>query len=94
MSRRKFVRSVFGGVASGLVAGLIVNPVWLAVSGRQPSLLVSLVATYVVTSLWGIGQAIRFHRKWKQVAAAYRLPALGEGIEIPHRPPTDGGEDQ
>jgi hypothetical protein len=39
--------------------------------------------------VWSLWQAARFHRKWLAVLDAYRRPALGEGIDIPHRPPTD-----
>jgi hypothetical protein len=34
-------------------------------------------------------QAYRLNRDWQRVMASYNLPALGEGIDIPHRPPVE-----
>jgi hypothetical protein len=74
---------------AGAVAGLAVNAVWFAVTGELPSLLTSLLVTEAVTAVWSIGQAARFYRKWMTVLASYDLPALGEGIDTPGRPPAD-----
>lgn len=94
-TRLQFLKAAVQSVAAGFAAGLVANALWLTFTGHTPSLLVSLLAADVVTALYGAGQAIRFHRKWQQVLASYNQPALGEGIEIPHRPPADepeGGE--
>lgn len=74
---------------AGAVAGLAVNAVWFAVTGSLPSLLTTLIALEAVTTVWSIGQAARFRRKWQAVLDAYERPALGEGIDTPGRPPVD-----
>lgn len=74
---------------AGAATALVVNAVWFAVTGGLPSLLTTLIATEAVTTVWSIGQAARFHRKWQAVLDAYERPALGEGIDTPGRPPVD-----
>jgi len=82
--------------AAGVAAGAMVNGLWYLVTGTQPSMLTSLIAADVVAALWAVVRAVRFRRKWKSVLTSYQRPALGEGIDIPHRPPADdqpqGGE--
>jgi len=85
----KFLKMLLRSLAAGAVAGVAVNLAWLAVTGRSPSLLTSLVATQAVTTVWSLAEALRWQRKWQRVVADYQRPALGEGIEIPHRPPAD-----
>lgn len=95
MKRCPFLRLVVESFASGAAAALFVNGVWLLVAGRTPSLLTTLLAGEAVTTVWSLVQAARFRRKWQAVLDAYNRPALGEGIDIPHRPPTsldDEGE--
>lgn len=84
-----FLRVASQGVAVGAAGALVVNVVWLLTTGRQPSALTNLLLSQVVTSLWSLGQAARFRRKWQMVVASYNLPALGEGIDIPSRLPVD-----
>ncbi|WNI19120.1 hypothetical protein [Actinacidiphila sp. ITFR-21] len=84
-----FLRVVVGSCAAGVCAGAFVNAAWLAATGDVPSLWTSLALTQGVTTLWSVGQAIRFRRKWLAVVASFSLPALGEGIETPNRPPSD-----
>lgn len=91
-ARTDFLKAAVESIASGAAAALVVNVTWVVVSGETPSLLATLVASQVVTSLWGAGQALRFRRKWEQVLTSYNLPALGQGIETPHRPPADQPE--
>ncbi|BCM70932.1 hypothetical protein EASAB2608_06266 [Streptomyces sp. EAS-AB2608] len=88
-TRLQFLKVLAGSFASGAVAALAVNAGWWLVTGDIPSLVTTLITSQIVTSGWGAAQALRFHRKWQQVIAAYDRPALGEGIEIPHRPPAD-----
>lgn len=85
----KFWKLALEGAATGLVSGLAVSALWQMFTGHAPSLLVLLVASEAATTVWGLVQAARFRRKWQTVLAAYQQPALGEGIEIPHRPPAD-----
>lgn len=74
---------------AGAATALVVNAVWFAVTGDVPSLVTLLLVTEAVTAVWSIGQAARFYRKWMTVLASYDLPALGEGIDTPGRPPVD-----
>ncbi|MFB7736251.1 hypothetical protein ACFC08_18060 [Streptomyces sp. NPDC056112] len=95
MKRFPFLRLIVESFASGATGALVVSGVWLLVTGGLPSLLTTLLAGQAVTTAWSIGQAARFRRKWQTVLASYELPALGEGIDIPNRPPTpldDEGE--
>lgn len=91
-----YLRVAAESTAAGLAAGALVNGLWLLATGSPPSTLTSMIVADVVAALWVAVRAVRFHRKWKSVLASYERPALGEGIEIPHRPPADdqpqGGE--
>jgi hypothetical protein len=75
----KFLKLAVESAVTGLVSGAVVSLLWQLLFGRWPSLLVLLIA----------GQAARFRRKWLAVLDAYGRPALGEGIDIPGRPPVD-----
>jgi hypothetical protein len=77
------------GATTALVSGLSVSALWQVGTGRPPSLTVLLIAAEAATTVWSLAQAVDFRRKWQTVQAAYEQPALGEGIEIPHRPPAD-----
>jgi hypothetical protein len=74
---------------AGAATALVVNGAWFVATGDVPSLVTSLIALEAVTTVWSIGQAARFYRKWMVVLASYDLPALGEGIDTPGRPPVD-----
>lgn len=88
-ARAQFLKAAVESFASGAAAALVVNATyWLAVRDF-PSLVTSLIASQVVTWVWGGVQAYRLNREWQRVMASYNLPALGEGIDIPHRPPVD-----
>ena len=89
MNARQYLVIAFHSVLAGAVAAAAVNGVWFAVTGSLPSLVTSLITVEAVTTVWSIGQAARFRRKWLTVLASYDRPALGEGIDIPHRPPVD-----
>jgi hypothetical protein len=88
-SRLQFVQAAVESFLSGAVAGLAVNGAWWLATGSTPSMVTTLIAAEVVTGLWGAGQALHFRRQWQQVLTSYNLPALGQGIDIPHRPPAD-----
>ena len=88
-TRLQFLKILGESFAAGAAAALVVNTVWFAVTGGLPSLVTSLIAAEIVTALWSAGQAWRWRRKWLTVLASYRRPALGEGIDIPGRPPLD-----
>jgi hypothetical protein len=88
-SRTPYLIVALHSFLAGAVAGLVVNAVWFAVAGSLPSLLTTLIAAEAVATAWSIGQAARFYRKWMTVLASYDLPALGEGIDTPGRPPVD-----
>ncbi|KUN02780.1 hypothetical protein AQI95_24890 [Streptomyces yokosukanensis] len=92
-TRLQFLKAAVQSVAAGFAAGLVANALWLTSTGHTPSLLVSLLAADAVTALYGAAQAIRFRRKWQAVLFSYNQPALGEGIEIPHRPLVDEQHD-
>lgn len=87
--RSQYLIIAFHSFLAGAVAAAAVNAVWFAVTGRLPSVLVSIVAADTVVAVWSVGQAARFRRKWQAVLNAYERPALGDGIDIPHRPPVD-----
>lgn len=84
-----YIRFAVEGFLAGAASAAFVSGIWLAVTGDAPSLMAMLLLSQAVTSLWSIGQAARFRRKWQTVLNAYSLPALGEGIDTPHRPPLD-----
>lgn len=88
-TRTQFLKAAAQSFAAGATTGLFVNAVWFVATGQTPSLLTAVIAAQIVTSLWGAGQAIRFRRKWQRVLASYQRPALGEGVDTPHRPPAD-----
>lgn len=95
--RVQFLKSLAGSFGSGAVAAAVVNAGWWLTTGGLPSSLTTLIAAEVVTGVWSAWQALQFYRSWQAVVASYRMPALGEGIEIPHRLPADdeqhdGGE--
>ncbi len=86
-TRSQVVRAAAASFASGVAAALLVNAtVWIA-TGELPSLITSLIASQAVTWVWGGVQAYRLNAKWARVIAAYNLPAFGEGVDTPHRPP-------
>ncbi|MFF4791919.1 hypothetical protein ACFY2M_19620 [Streptomyces sp. NPDC001276] len=90
-----YLRLAAESFLAGAAGAVFVNGVWLLATGGYPSLLTTLLLSELVTTAWSIGQAARFRRKWQTVLASYELPALGEGIDIPNRPPTpldDDGE--
>jgi hypothetical protein len=76
-------------VLSGASAALVVQGVWLIAVGHPASFLTVFVVGEIATTVWSLWQAARFRRRWQALLAAYRQPALGEGIDIPHRPPAD-----
>jgi len=89
MSARQYLIIAFHSFLAGAVAAAAVNAVWFAATGGFPSVLISIVAADTVVAVWSVGQAARFRRKWQAVLDAYERPALGEGIDTPHRPPLD-----
>ncbi|MFF7837617.1 hypothetical protein ACFZC6_02090 [Streptomyces ossamyceticus] len=88
-ARPPYLLIAFHSFLAGAVAAALVNAIWFVTTGGFPSVLVSIVAADTVVAAWSIGQAARFRRKWQTVLDAYERPALGEGIDIPHRPPAD-----
>lgn len=88
-ARPPYLIIAFHSFLAGSLAALAVNAVWFAATGELPSVLTSIVAADTVVAAWSIGQAARFRRKWQTVLDAYERPALGEGIDIPHRPPVE-----
>lgn len=88
-ARAQFVKAAVESFASGAAAAAVFNAAYWLVVRDVPSLLTSLIASQVVTWVWGGVQAHRLNREWRQVMASYDLPALGEGIDTPHRPPVD-----
>ena len=88
-ARADILKAVTASFASGAAAAAVVNAAYWLTTGNLPSLVTSLVASQVVTWAWGGAQAYRLNRKWQAVLASYNLPALGEGIDTPHRPPLD-----
>ncbi|MEU8902141.1 hypothetical protein [Streptomyces mirabilis] len=85
----KFLKLAVEGAVTGLLSGAAASLVCQLVFGRPPSLLELLVAGQAATTVWSLWQAARFRRKWLAVLESYRRPALGEGIDIPHRLPAD-----
>lgn len=88
-ARPPYLVIAFHSFLAGALAAAIVNAVWFVVTGDFPSVLVSVLAADTVIAVWSITQAARFRRKWQTVLDAYERPALGEGIDIPGRPPVD-----
>ncbi|MFE2967535.1 hypothetical protein ACFXKC_28455 [Streptomyces sp. NPDC059340] len=89
MKRHPFLRLLAQAALSGAAGAAVVNAVWFVATGETPPLMVALLGAEAVTTAWSLVQAARFRRKWQTVLASYNQPALGEGIDIPHRPPTD-----
>ncbi|HEY9372848.1 hypothetical protein [Streptomyces sp.] len=87
--KRPILRLIAEAAVSGVAGGLVANGVWLAATGDVPSLMTTLLLSEAVTTAWSLWRAARFRRKWQTVLASYSLPALGEGIDIPGRPPLD-----
>ncbi|WP_200309135.1 hypothetical protein [Streptomyces adelaidensis] len=88
-ARPPYLVIAFHSFLAGAVAALAVNAIWFVVTGGLPSVLVSIVAADTVVAVWSISQAARFRRRWQAVLDAYERPALGEGIDIPNRPPAE-----
>lgn len=88
-ARPPYLIIAFHSFLAGALAALAVNAVWYVAAGGFPSVLVSILAADTAVAVWSITQAAHFRRKWQTVLDAYERPALGEGIDIPHRPPAD-----
>lgn len=82
-------RHFLGGIAAGAAAAGL----WYLVTGSLPSTLTSLITADIAAGLYLVVQFARFRRRWQMVLASYELPALGEGIDTPHRPPADEQQD-
>ncbi|MBD0673928.1 hypothetical protein [Streptomyces sp. CBMA156] len=93
MTRFPLLRLLAQAFLSCVTGALVVNGVWLVVAGEMPSPMTGLVCAQIVTTAWSLVRAVRFRRKWQAVLDSYNKPALGEGIDIPHRPPADNKED-
>ncbi|MFE7115005.1 hypothetical protein ACFU99_06215 [Streptomyces sp. NPDC057654] len=92
MTRFPLLRLLAQAFLSGVVGALVVTGIWLVAVGGIPSPITGLVCAQLVTTAWSLVQAARFRRKWQTVLASYNQPALGKGIDIPHRPPADNEE--
>ncbi|MFF8902606.1 hypothetical protein ACF082_34630 [Streptomyces lydicus] len=92
MTRFPLLRLLAQAFLSGMAGALVVTGIWLVAAGETPSPMASLVCAQLVTTAWSVIQAARFRRKWQAVLVSYNKPALGEGIDIPHRPPADNEE--
>lgn len=84
-----YIATAATATISGVLSALPVVAVWMLATGEAPSPLATVVAAQALGFVWSTGQAARFRRKWQRVLDAYERPALGEGIDIPHRPPAD-----
>ncbi|NEA20743.1 hypothetical protein [Streptomyces halstedii] len=93
MTRFPFLRLLAQAVLSGMAGALAVTGIWFVAAGETPSPVASLVCAQIMTTSWSLVQAARFRRKWQAVLDSYNKPALGEGIDIPHRPPADNEEE-
>lgn len=87
--RRTYLIVAFHSFLIGAVTAAIVNAAWYLATDSLPSVLASIVAADTAVAVWSIVHAARLRRKWQAVLDAYERPALGEGIDIPHRPPAD-----
>lgn len=97
MSAKQYVKGVAENLLAGAVVGLVTDAVWLTATEHPASLLVNVTSAYLASTAWAVAKSVRSYRQWQRVLASYDQPALGEGIEIPHRPPADdeqreGGE--
>ncbi|MBL1115361.1 hypothetical protein JK364_23610 [Streptomyces sp. 110] len=92
MTRFPLLRLLAQAFLSGVAGALVVTGIWRVAAGETPSPMTGLVCAQLVTTAWSLVQAARFRRKWQAVLASYNEPALGEGIDIPHRPPADNEE--
>ncbi|MFF8914203.1 hypothetical protein ACF08M_12965 [Streptomyces sp. NPDC015032] len=92
MTRFPVLRLLAHALLSGMAGALVVTAIWLVATGSTPSLMMCVVCGQIVIISWLLVQAARFRRKWQAVLASYNKPALGEGIDIPHRPPADNEE--
>ncbi|MCM2392680.1 hypothetical protein [Streptomyces albipurpureus] len=92
MTRFPLLRLLAQAVLSGMAGALAVTGIWLVAAGETPSPMTGLVCAQIMTTAWSLVQVVRFRRKWQAVLDSYNKPALGEGIDIPHRPPADNEE--
>ncbi|MFJ5071275.1 hypothetical protein ACIQC7_33140 [Kitasatospora sp. NPDC088556] len=93
MTRFSPLRLLAQAFLSGVAGTLAVTGIWFAAAGETPSPMTGLVCAQIMTTAWSLVQAVRFRRKWQAVLDSYNKPALGEGVDIPHRPPADNEED-
>ncbi|MYR55244.1 hypothetical protein GTY54_02945 [Streptomyces sp. SID625] len=92
MTRFPLLRLLTYAFLSGMAGALVVTGIWLVAAGTTPSPLMSLVCAQIVAIAWSLVLAARFRRKWQAVLTSYSKPGLGEGIDVPHRPPADNEE--
>ncbi|MBK3582253.1 hypothetical protein JHN49_00415 [Streptomyces sp. MBT57] len=92
MTRFPLFRLLAQALLSGMAGALVVTGIWFMAAGETPSPMTSLVCAQLMTTAWSLFQAARFRRKWQAVLVSYNKPALGEGIDIPHRLPADDEE--
>ena len=72
-ARAQFVKAAVESFASGAAAAAVFNAVyWLAVRDL-PSLVTTLIASQVVTWVWGGVQTYRLNQQWQRVMASYNL---------------------
>ncbi|WP_030185959.1 hypothetical protein [Streptomyces capuensis] len=76
-------------VVKGIATGALVTVLWMTAFGRPPALIELLLASYALTFTWSRIRDARLRNQWQGVLDSYHQPALGQGIDIPHRPPTD-----
>jgi hypothetical protein len=85
MSARPILREVVKGIATGA----FVTVLWMTAFGRPPALIELLLASYALTFTWSRIRDARLRNQWQAAVDAYQQPALGQGIETPHRLPAD-----
>ncbi|MFB6813079.1 hypothetical protein ACFCV8_00830 [Streptomyces sp. NPDC056347] len=80
------IRMLHSALLGGLAAATT-NAIWLLTTGHAASPMTTVIVGEVV---WITASVAREHRARQETAAleaAYEMPALGENIDPPHRPP-------
>ncbi|MGW5930535.1 hypothetical protein ACWF2L_30535 [Streptomyces anulatus] len=76
-------------IGFGMVAGFFVNSLCLLATGSLPSPSAAFIGAQAVTLASSVAFVVHVRKRRAALEAQYRAPALGEGIDTPHRPPTD-----
>ncbi|MDX2922889.1 MULTISPECIES: hypothetical protein [Streptomyces] len=73
----------------GIVAGFFVNSLCLLATGDLPSPWAGYLGALALTLMSSAAFIVHERQRRAALEAKYLAPALGDGIDTPHRPPAD-----